>query len=228
MKFKGLCAAIMATVTALSMTIPTFAAEATNETTEQTRETVNIAGYDCWEEDGNYFAVVDGEVSLILDFTDISHLSKCADIASVNAVSTNAVSPNAMSGKYYDVNLSNGEEYQGRIDITNGDCSTPIFFRAAASDGCPYGKFKFKTGYILPEKYSMTVYLDYADFDGYPYLHWTKVYDVTISFNLLQQSYCPIILAYQSDYRSICQIEFHKEGSTGDQQFNYWMSAVVI
>lgn len=32
MKFKGLCAAIMAAVTALSTTVPAFAAEATNST----------------------------------------------------------------------------------------------------------------------------------------------------------------------------------------------------
>lgn len=222
MKFKSLTSMVLAGVAAMSMSVPTFAASVVDRSTEQVRETVNIAGYDCWEDDGDYYAVVDGEVSLILDLTDLSHLPKCATITSVNAVS-----PNKVSGRYYDVDLSDGKEYQGRIDITNGDCSTPIFFRGAQSDGCPYNKFKFKTGYILPEKYSMTVYVDYADFDGYPYNNWLQIYDVTFTFNFMTQSYYPIVLAYQSDFRSICKIEFHKEGSSGDQQFNYWMSAVA-
>lgn len=48
MKFKGLSAAIMTAVAALSMTMPTFAAETANEIIEQTKETVQIGGYDCW------------------------------------------------------------------------------------------------------------------------------------------------------------------------------------
>ena len=218
MKFKVLCAAIMATVTALAITMPTFAAEITNETVEQTRETVQIGGYDCWEEDGNYFAMIDGEVTLIIDFTDMDRLSKCVTVTKNEAPSA---SP-AYIGDRFEEDLSDGHEYAGRMDITNGDCSTPIFY---VSRTCPYNGFLFKTGYILPQTFSFTVWVDYADDLGYGMHNWyTNSY--TVTFNLFNQNHRSFALLEGQYFGGLCKFVFHKEGSTGEKQFNYWVSPV--
>lgn len=219
MKIKNIVSAAIAAITTFTMTLSASATNEIGETSKEMRENVCIAGYDCWEEDGNYFAEVDGEVALVIDLTDLSRLSKCVTVTDFSAASLNTTR-NLM----YDVDLSDGEEYQGQIDITNGDCSTPIFFR---NSECPYSKFKFKTKYVFGQTYSFTVYVDYADFDGYPYNNWLRSDDITITFSVFNQTYYPILLAYQSDYNSICKIKFHKEGSTGQSKFNYWMSAVA-
>lgn len=204
----------MAAVAALSMTMPAFAADVTEIAPEQTRETVNIAGLDCWEEDGNYFSVVDGEVSLIIDLTDISQLSACAA-----ADNSDVALSSILDGEIVD--LSDGKEYAGQIDITNGDCSTPVFFKGK-NTGDNY--FKFRTGYVFDTTYSMTVKLDWSEEDGYLWNNWLKTDDITYTFNLTHQSYKSIIILYWNSLNAICQIDFHKSGSTGQPKFNYWMS----
>ncbi len=216
MKFKGLISVVMAAVAALSMTMPALAADVTEIAPEQTGETVNIAGYDCWEEDGNYFSVVDGEVSLIINLTDMGRLSECA------AADVCAASSNAASGRMYDVDLTDGKEYAGQIDISNGDCSTPVFYK---SKGSVYSRFKFRTGYVFNTTYSMTVKLDWAEDDGFLWNNWLQKDDVTYTFNLAQQSYKSVIILYWNSWNTVCQIDFHKSGSSGQPIFNYWMSA---
>ncbi len=217
MKVKRMTATFIAAAAALSMTMTVFAADADEETHEQTRETVNIAGYDCWEENGNYFAVVDGEVCLIVDLTDISMLSNEAAI-----VSEIVASPNGGEIKKYDIDLSDGREYEGQIDITNGDCTTPVFY---LSPDCPYRRLKFRTGFVFPTTYSVTDRADYCGPDGKPLLNWHP-YEKTITFSLPAQCYYPIILAYQKGFGILTELEFHKEGSTGEPKFTYWMSPV--
>lgn len=218
MKAKRITAMFMASVATLSMTMPAFATDAIEETPEQTRETVNIAGYDCWEEDGNYFAEVDGEVSLIIDLTDMSRLPKCVNVTKVGVVASPAA---VYSADRYDIDLSDGSEYEGEIDITNGDCATPIFYASYTS---PYSRFKFKTDFILPRKYSFTAWVDYADEYGYGMHNWYRE-DVEITFSLLKNSYNSFILVEGNKFGAICKLVFHKEGSTGDPKFNYSMKA---
>lgn len=216
MKIRNLTSVVMAAVTALSMSMSAFAADVTEITPEQTRETVRIAGLDCWEEDGNYFSVVDGEVSLIIDLTDISQLSECAA-----ADNDDVALSSAANGLMYDVDLSDGSEYAGQIDISNGDCSTPIFFKGK---GTGYNYFKFRTGYVFDATYSMTVKVDWSEDDGYLWNSWLKQENVTYTFNLSHQSYKSMIILYWNSLNAICQIDFHKSGSTGQSKFNYWMS----
>lgn len=219
-------ATTLAAIAAMSMSVTASAAgvEATAENSAQTsigevKETVWVGGYECWEEDGNYYTMIDGEATLVIDCTDTSKLSKCVSVTENNIDSSTAM----YAAVRYDEDLSDGHEYAGRIDISNGDCSTPIFYVNRES---PYNHFLFKTGYVLPEKYSITVWVDYADDLGYGMHNWyTRSYDIT--FNVFNQNHRSFALAYGDTFGGICKFEFHKEGSTGDSQFNYWVSPVV-
>lgn len=202
----------------LTLTCGTAYADAVETTPEQTQEMVCIAGYDCWEEDGNYYSIVDGEVALIIDLSDLSHLSK-----DVTIIDASAAPSSVARGVRYDVDLSNGNTYEGQIDLTNGDCSTPIFYRSGT---CPYGRFKFKTKFVFGNTYKFTVGIDYADEQGEGFDSWvTRNYSYT--FSLVNPSYTSFVIAYQNGFNTICQIDFYKDGSTGEKQFNYWMSLVV-
>ena len=133
-----------------------------------------------------------------------------------------AASSNAASGRMYDVDLTDGKEYAGQIDISNGDCSTPVFYK---SKGSGYSRLKFRTGYVFNTTYSMTVKLDWAEDDGFLWNNWLQKDDVTYTFNLAQQSYKSVIILYWNSWNTVCQIDFHKSGSSGQPIFNYWMSA---
>lgn len=202
----------------LTLTCSTAYADAAGTTNEQIRETVCIAGLDCWEEDGNYYSVVDGEVSLVIDLSDLSHLSK-----DVTVTDSSAAPLSVARGVRYDVDLSSGNTYEGQIDITNGDCSTPIFFRSST---CSYSKFKFKTKFVFDNTYNFTVGVDYADDEGEGFGSWVTEDHRTYTFSLRNQSYTSFVIAYQNGFNTICQIDFHKDGSTGEKKFNYWMSLV--
>lgn len=198
----------------MSTTICGFA----TNVSEQTHETVNIAGYDCWVEGENYFSLVDGEVCLIIDLSNASTLSGEASI-----VNDNIASPNGGEIRKYDIDLSDGTEYEGQIDITNSDCTTPIFY---ISPNSPYHSLKFRTGFVFSNTYSVTVRADYCGPDGKPLLDWNP-YEKVIRFNYPSQCYYPIVLAYEKNFGILSELEFHKEGSTGEPQFNYWMSAIA-
>lgn len=159
--------------------------------------------------------MVNGEVSLIIDLDDPSRLSKCVTVTHNNDIVPTAT----YAADRYEVDLSDGHEYAGQIDITNGDCSTPIFYKKSGATG-----FTFKTGYILPETYSFTIWVDYADDLGYGMHNWYKE-DVVWTFRLFKQTYTSFTLVKGEYFPSICKFVFHKEGSNGDAKFNYWMTA---
>lgn len=221
-KRKFLATALAAIVAiSISITASAMGVESTAENSAQTsigevKETVWVGGYECWEENGNYYTMIDSEAVLVIDCTDTSKLSKCVSVTESSIGSSTAM----YAGVRYEENLSDGHEYAGRIDISNGDCSTPIFYVSRKSQ---YRHFLFKTGFVLPEKYSITVWVDYADDLGYGMTGWnTRSYVIT--FNAFYQSHQSFVLAYSDDFGGICKFVFHKEGSDGDSRFNYWVS----
>lgn len=202
----------------LTLTCGTAYADTVETATEQTRETVCIAGYDCWEEDGNYYSVVDGDLSLIIDLSDPNHLPK-----DVTVTDSSAAPLSVARGARYDVDLSSGNTYEGQIDMTNGDCSTPIFF---IDKNCSYSRFKFKTKFVLNTSYRFTVGVDYADDEGEGLGSWTTWDYTSYTFSLINPSYITYVLPYEKDFNTICQFDFYADGSSGQKRFNYWMSAV--
>lgn len=128
MKFKGLCAAIMATLTALSVTTTAFAGGISEITPEQTQGTVNIGGYECWVEDGHYLTYDNGEIVEIID------LEKAATTSIVN--NGYVSSPLSLQASN-EVDISDGSTYYGTIDATKSDYVSPtiVGWRYNASSG---------------------------------------------------------------------------------------------
>lgn len=118
MKFKGICAVIMAAVATLSMTMSASAADVTEITLEQTRETVNIGGYECWVEDGHYLTNDNGEIVEVIDL---------AEATTTSAVDDNDVDTLLSLQANNEVDLTDGSTYYGTIDATTSDYVSPVF-----------------------------------------------------------------------------------------------------
>lgn len=170
----------------------------------EARETVRIGQYDCWEENGEYYTVYEDEIYQVIDLDELT---------------PQPISETGVAGGMLDwqndnfrVVLTEGKEYKGSIDISEGDDYTPIFLMEPQDNR--FSVF-IKTKFIFRNKYNVTVFT-YNNISG-----WDNGYDMTIYFGMGAQKK-KIFTGTASQVTSRCCVYFHKDGSDGEEKFNYW------
>lgn len=179
----------------------------------ETKDTITVSGYECWNEDGEYFTEIDGEkcqVIILDNFIQPMTLSSY-----VQKQSTASKKPK------YDVDLSNGEQYEGRINITQGDDITPRFFRKRSPGTC---SFEISTGFVFNTSYNVTI--SFEMYDEYGNLLNNYLEHETLSFNFMIKTH-KFFVGTLTNADCVCQITFHQSGSSEtERNFKYWIKAV--
>lgn len=212
MKAKKIISLFTAIFTALSITITTQAEDV------ELKDTKQVCGFECWGDNGMYYTYVDGEVCQVIDLNDLpaqAQISTCSLKSEDSVLSTNE------KINYY-IDLSDGHTYQGRIDITNGDCTTPTFY---AERNCPKATLEVSTKFVLPTTYYVTVYYNYLDEYDNVGSGWTNENKTLTFYFPIQCHRFYIGTGVQAAH--VCKMTFHKEGSsTSETNFLYWVKLV--
>lgn len=212
-KFKKAISMATAAALAVSMmsTAPAFAEEAdtsvefvgTDGNTYTLTETAKLGDYDCWVMDGMYFTEIDGEICQVIDLSQLNWVDADEPIS-----------------RETEVDLSDGSEYAGQINITDGDYTTPIFIgctKDTDADKISYCIHAdvFKSNLYMVDIYGYDVYdqrWKYTGGDEQQRFNFSFVTPTKILFNGMSSA------AY-----SKVKITFLKEGSTGKSILDYTM-----
>lgn len=200
---RKLVALLLSLSAALSLTTAAYA----EDVTETRRETVRVGNFDCWVENGQYFTVYEGEVCLVINLNDVS-------VQNAAAQETDDWVETIDWKKGKQVDISDGEKYEGNINITNGDDCTPIFL-GKPSDGSDVS-YEISTGFVLPNTYKLRFYC----YDSY--LRDWYGYDTTVVFTQPFLTSRVLLSGTPTPNTIKCCIYFRKEGSTGEKSFRYW------
>lgn len=149
---KAILAATMAT-TMVAIACGTAYADSNVDTSiaiSETAELTDIGGYACYERDGNYWTVLDGEEYLVIDTRDV--LAKASELVGTNNVQASIGEPTGWKNNTH-ISLPNGSSYTGNVYITQGDYYSPIFEVTPTMNDF---RFKFDTDHILVYSYEMT------------------------------------------------------------------------
>lgn len=202
---------IMALVLALSAMLSVTATAHAEDTTEA-RETVRIGKYDCWVEDGEYYTELDGEVGLVIDVDKFYEQPYDGSAMPLSDITWDFLESNAK------IDISDGREYQGVINLNNYDDYTPVFLIDTGDTG--FASVKLSTKFVFVNEYKMTFYL-YDGTQG----KWNYPYTQTVRFAGLK-NYVLLVSGTQTRDITRCCAFFHKDGSTGESVFNYWVKGV--
>ena len=137
----------------------------------ETAELTNIGGYACYERDGNFWTLIDGEEYLVIDTRDWAIGSD----TSMTTYSQNAsVGAPTNWGNMTYVPLPDGTSYTDSVDLSKGNYYSPIYETTPSRDEF---KFKFDTNHVLNHTYNMTFWYHFESTD-----EWHPE-PVTITFN---------------------------------------------
>lgn len=140
----------------------------------ETAELTDIGGYACYERDGNYWTVLDGEEYLVIDTRDV--LAKAGEWAGTNSVKASIGEPTGWKNNTH-ISLANGASYTDDVYITQGDYYSPIF---EVTPNMTDFRFRFKTNHFLTYSYEITFWYHFQN----PINEWHPE-TVTIKFNSL-------------------------------------------
>lgn len=168
---------------------------------------VEINGFNCYEIDGSYFTTIDGESYIVINLDEcVWHIE--------NTVAYNSSSSSWLNGP--EVDISDGTRYNGTLDISSKDDSTPIFI-GYTPEGTTFNSrisYNFEAGFVLTNDYSVDVHV----FDQIE-SRWSTT-NVTLSFNILGQHKILFTGMTNSAPTKMC-LTFLKDGSTGEKQIGY-------
>lgn len=202
---KKVLSLVCALSTFLSIGMSASAESISADSTVALKETVQVGEYQCYVENGQYYTVLDGETYLVINLDEAMPCSS-NDGVSVASVQTDQ-----------EINL-NGGSYNGQINISNGDCSTPVF--CDEESGIPRG-YQISTGFIFENVYQVTPRVFNTAYNA-----WVNLDTVTVAFGLFQQTKI-LYTGTTSTIYTKAQFVFHKNGSTGEPVFNYTMSELI-
>ncbi len=195
MKPKKLAALLTAATVAMSLCVPVQA--------EESREFVQLGELECWIEDGEYYTEVDGEVCLVINLAELEW-----EIEDISMYSNSSW----QNGEEYDV-TANGK-YEGTIDITYGDDSTPIFLGSASSDTETRISYCFGTGFVGPNTY-------YIDIHSYSSGSWHTPKEPKMQIFSFMVPNIILFDGFLNEAPEKMCLTFLKDGSTGQTPFNY-------
>ena len=76
---KKILSAVFALATAITATTSAYAADvSTMSDLNEVGETINIGGYECYERDGQYWTIDDGDECLVIDVGNCDDYEVCA------------------------------------------------------------------------------------------------------------------------------------------------------
>lgn len=168
--------------------------------------TCRIGEYDCFKENGQYYTIQDGEKYLVVN------LDECTK--SIQADKLDEIGIQSYEGSSNEINIVNNP-YNGYVDISNGDCTTPTFVGREAGES---KGFKLTTGFVLPNTYSLKTFVYNAIYN-----RWDIDTDV-VTFGLLAGQSKVLFTGTMARNYTKLYIVFQKNGSTGESKFNYTLS----
>ncbi len=116
----------------------------------ETAELTDIGGYACYQKDGNFWTLIDGEECLVIDTRDWAFSSD----TSMATYSQNAsVGTPTNWGNMTYVPLPDGTSYTDSVDLSKGNYYSPIYETTPSRDEF---KFKFDTNHIINHTYTIT------------------------------------------------------------------------
>lgn len=151
-----------------------------------------INGYMCYEKDGQYWTIEDGEEYLVIDLdnlviasTEVDDSENSSSTYSTLAIDCPIGKPDQYGWWTYTgwVDLRNTESYEDRCYLTYGDYYSPIYvFNLKPTNGHLYeSRFSLSTKVVLPNTYDITFSYHLKD------AGWTTPATATITFDLLHQ-----------------------------------------
>lgn len=205
---KKLISSILSAALLLTTSLPAQAAAVTPEVSS---ELVDIHGFACYERDGQFYTMLDGDECLVIDLDKI-----CADVVK-EGVSVQST----YSGDYLDppegwtnnkLTLAiPGSMYTDTCDLTNGDYCSPIHQMVYHGDG--NYKVSIKTNQWASNTYILNVWV---------HLHeWIESDQVAVTFSVFGHSHT-IITGSPGNEMDGYALKFQlPEGSKAEKSFQY-------
>lgn len=202
---------IMASILAVSTMLSATATVHAEDTTEA-RETVRIGQYDCWVENGEYYTELDGEVGLVID-VDTFLAKPDSEVTTLSSeITWDYLEANAI------IDIRDGREYQGVITLNKYDDYTPIFLIETGDNG--FASVKLSTKFSTYNRYKLTINL-YNKVVG----KWNYPIDRKATFGP-GMNFILLVSGTETTNISKCCVYFHKDESTGQSVFNYWIQGL--
>lgn len=153
------------------------------ETTEP--QTVEINGFSCYERDGEYWTVLDGEEFLVINldnFTkpaaeDDSGINPCSGIVDECPIGTPPLLTDWIYNGCVELNGQNNYTYEDRCYLTYGDYYSPIYYFVPKISSAEY----------VAKIYTHDIFADTYEFNVWRHDTQTKnwIPVITSSFNIL-------------------------------------------
>ena len=147
----------------MTLTCGTAYADSNVDTTvaiSESAELTDIGGFACYQRDGNYWTMLDGEEYLVIDFRDILPTNNF--ISTTNTQEPDSKSLSSWENKAY-IPLSPETSYKTQIDLSNGDYYSPIFELSHFSNGTYNGYIQLSTNHIVNNSYDIEIYVRYQN-----------------------------------------------------------------
>lgn len=201
-------------------TVVTASASAENITTlsndfNEEVETINICGYECYEIDGNYWTIDNGDLCLVVNLDDFKECDANNNVAPTSLNDTSKDPTGDWQNPRF-VECPHGYEREDTADISKGNYDSPIF-RVYPITGDNSYNVQYRLNCKVNKNVKMTIYAYHPNGDM-----WTESDDVTRFPN----HYYLIFTGSTLKTTRAIAIRFYKEGSDSSlSSFNYSFQA---
>ncbi len=178
----------------------------------ETVELTDIGGYACYQRDGNYWTMLDGEECLVID------LSTLAGTLSEPASATSSITPPPYWNNNEFVYLSDYDGYSGEVDLSKGDFYSPVFEVSPELADC---RIDFKTDHIKPNKYKIKIWTHHMA----PVNEWVP-YTTEHNFNLVARSMV-LLTGSESKVSDAFGFKIYAD-SLGRDDFSYKVMPITV
>ncbi len=215
---KKILSAVFALATAITATTSAYAADvSTMSDLNEVGETINIGGYECYERDGQYWTIDDGDECLVIDVGNCDDYEVCAPVSLNEDV---PFPPDWTNSRI--LYSPHNTEREDTADISAGDYCSPLFkVFPVDGDAETNVSYKIKCGFVFNTTINMTFYT-YNTRDQY----W-RDYNNPYTFNGVKSG-CVILVGSEINTLRGIAVRFHKNGSDNLSSFNYKFEAKAL
>lgn len=136
-------------------------------------ELVDINGYSCYERDGEYWTVLDGQEYLVIDLDQFIPNDAQASFNEEDCSPYSAQATTSPIGKpdghinpnWVDLTATGGS-YEDRCYLTYGDYYSPVYYFNNELNMHAIPTAKISTKVVLPNTYYLDIYVHYIDHTG--------------------------------------------------------------
>ena len=177
-------------------------------------EYIDINGYDCYERDGYYWTVLDGDEYLVIDLSD--SVSVCNDISP--CATSIGTPPNWTNSQVVTLTEDN-PTHKDTCHLKNGDYCSPVY--EIKPEQTDY-RIEISTGVVFNNSYDVVLYthLQYNMLGGWQPTQRTITFNVVIPYRvLLTGTVSTAIDGFAIKFLS---------SSTGQKDLDYTIKAIKI